>query len=374
MIPIFQRFSKPSHWLGLLSIVLAIVILLLNFAGTTYSMPSKPSQPTSQSASHAVILMYHHFGEDALPSTSVRLDQFDAQLDYLADENFTIWPLSKMVKALINQTPIPEKTVVFTIDDAWKSIYSEAFPRFKARGWPFTVFVSTDQIDRNYSSNMTWSQMREMQQFGAEFANHSRHHNSMIQTKQESADAWRERVIKDLDHAQKRLESELNLDADAIKLFSYPFGDFSEPLANLITEMGYIGIAQHSGAVGYDSDLRALMRFPINERHGEIESFKQKVLTQPLPIQKLSPFDPVVKQNPPQLNLTFKTAPAHTIQCFDQAGTRLQLTWVTDKELQIQSAEPLAPPRNRYACTQQTETGNWRWMSHSWVIQSTSTD
>ncbi|NCN43571.1 MAG: hypothetical protein CO158_03770 [Piscirickettsiaceae bacterium CG_4_9_14_3_um_filter_43_564] len=360
------RLSIRYHWLGVILILLVLAMLLLNF-----DVNSQPPQ-AKQTGSHAVILMYHHFGEDHLPSTSVRLAQLDAQIQYLADENFTVWPLSKLVTALIEKAPIPEKTVVFTIDDAWKSVYLEAFPRFKARGWPLTVFVSTDQIDRRYSSNMTWAQMREMQQFGAEFANHSRHHNSMIQTEHESYADWRQRVLTDLNHAQKRLEAELGQTPTNFKLFSYPFGDFSEPLANLITEMGYIGIAQNSGTVGHDSDLRALMRFPINERHGEIESFKTKVHTLPLPVQQLSPFDPVVKNNPPQLTLTFEDPPTQTIQCFDQAGTPLTLTWLSNKQLQLQSVEPLAPPRNRYACTQQTQSGQWRWMSHSWVIPASS--
>ena len=368
MNPSPRKILTPYHWLGFL--ILLISALLLTMAETTPSMPTKPST----SSSGAVILMYHHFGENALPTTSVRLAQFEAQLDYLAAENFTVWPLSKLVKAIQNKTPIPPKTVVLTIDDAWNTVYSEAFPRFKERHWPFTVFVSTDQIDLDYSSNMTWAQMREMQQFGAEFANHSRHHNSMIQAKHESTAEWRQRVITDLRHAQKRLESELDSKSVASTLFSYPFGDYSEALANLITELGYVGIAQHSGAVSHHSDLRALMRFPINERHGDIDSFKIKVHAQPLVFQNLTPFDPIIQDNPPVLTLNFETAPNQTIQCFDQAGRPLQLTWITTTQLQIQSIEPLAPPRNRYACTQQTETGHWRWMSHNWVIPTQSKD
>lgn len=363
-MPVTLHRFLNRYWLGFITGLLILFFLLFNSA--THSQPLK----TNPTASHAVILMYHHFGEDTLPSTSVRLAQLDAQLQYLADENFTIWPLSRLVKAIIEKTPIPENTVVITIDDAWKSIYTEAFPRFKKRGWPFTVFVSTDQIDRHYQSNMTWNQMREMQQFGAEFANHSRHHNSMIQAKHESFSEWRQRVIKDLNHAQKRLESELGEHSAGIKLFSYPFGDYSEPLANLIREMGYIGIAQNSGAVGYHSDLRALMRFPINERHGDLESFQIKVNTQPLEIQFVEPFDPVIQHSPPTLTITFKQAPSAPIQCFDQAGTPLNLNWINDTQLQMQSNQPLSPPRNRYACTQQMENGNWRWMSHSWVIPS----
>ena len=33
--------------------------------------------------SHAVVFMYHRFGEERYPSTSVRIDQFEAYLDWL---------------------------------------------------------------------------------------------------------------------------------------------------------------------------------------------------------------------------------------------------------------------------------------------------
>lgn len=107
-----KKVLTPYHWLGFL--ILLFGALLFTISETTPSMPTQSSPSTPS----AVILMYHHFGENALPTTSVRLAQFEAQLDYLAAENFTVWPLSKLVKAIQNKTPIPPKTVVLTIDDA----------------------------------------------------------------------------------------------------------------------------------------------------------------------------------------------------------------------------------------------------------------
>ena len=38
----------------------------------------------------AIVLMYHHFGDNKHPSTNIRLDQFDAQLEYLEENGFQV--------------------------------------------------------------------------------------------------------------------------------------------------------------------------------------------------------------------------------------------------------------------------------------------
>lgn len=329
-----------------------------------------PSQPIETTDS-AVILIYHHFGKDEHPSTNIRLAQFDAQLDYLEQNHFNVWPLSRLVTALKNRTPIPNKTVVFTIDDAWISVYTEAFPRFKKRGWPMTVFVNTDAIDKGYQSNMTWEQMREMQQYGAEFTNHAKTHHKLVQQPNESGEAWQKRITEEITTTQQRLKTELGEDTNQTKLFSYPYGEYSKALANLIRKMGYVGIAQNSGAVGYQSDLRALMRFPMSVAYADMEAFKLKVNTHFFPVSKITPFDPVITENPPRLTLEFDTPPQRNIQCFNQHGEPLLLNWTSETTLIVTSESPLEPPRSRYACTQMMPNGNWRWMSHSWVISPT---
>lgn len=366
--------SKPWLFLsGMGSLILIISIFFFMIPATTAPSTAKASSTTepAENSNSAVILIYHHFGKDDLPSTNIRLAQFDAQLDYLEQNDFNVWPLSQLVSALKSRTPIPDKTVVFTIDDAWVSVYTEAFPRFKKRGWPMTVFVNTDPIDKGYQSNMTWDQMREMQQYGVEFANHSKTHNKLIQQTNESDEAWKKRVTEDITIAQQRLKSELGEQTNQAKLFSYPYGEYSEALANLIQKMGYVGIAQNSGAVGYPSDLRALMRFPMSEAYADPDAFKLKVNTRVFPFKKVTPFDPVIKNNPPKLILEFDTPPQRNIQCFNQHGDPLLLNWVSETILEVTSNVPLEPPRSRYACTQMLTNGNWRWMSHSWIILPT---
>ena len=52
--------------------------------------------------------------------------------------------------------------VVLTFDDGYRSVYETAYPLLKARGWPFTVFLCPEGIDRGRGPVMTWDQLREM--------------------------------------------------------------------------------------------------------------------------------------------------------------------------------------------------------------------
>ncbi len=54
---------------------------------------------------------------------------------------------------------LPDGAVALTFDDGYRSVYTEAFPRLRARGWPFTVFVSPEAIDAGSGPACTWDEL-----------------------------------------------------------------------------------------------------------------------------------------------------------------------------------------------------------------------
>ena len=117
-------------------------------------------------AQSAVIFMYHRFGENEYPSTSIRLEQFEDHLKALKKGNFTVWPVPRIIAALKAGQDLPDRTIGITIDDAYLSVFTEAWPRFKAAGIPFSVFVATDPVDRKVGGYMTWEHLRELKAAG----------------------------------------------------------------------------------------------------------------------------------------------------------------------------------------------------------------
>ncbi len=176
--------------------------------------PGAPARAQGVQESGAVILMYHRFGENEYPSTNIRVEQLDAHLKVLREGGFSILPLPDIVAAFDRGEALPDRTIAITIDDAYRSIYDVAWPRFRAAGIPFTVFVATDPIDRGNGNYMTWDQIRELHAAGVTIANHTVSHLHMPDRDLATARA-------EIETAQKRLTDELGT---APTLFAYPYG------------------------------------------------------------------------------------------------------------------------------------------------------
>ena len=318
----------------------------------------------------AVIFMYHRFGDDRYPSTNIRLKQFEQHLEYIQKNNFNVWPLSKIVRYIIEGKKLPLKTVALSIDDAYISTYTEAYPRLKKRNFPFTVFVSTNAVDTSSKNYMHWDEIREMSMNGAEFANHSLTHDYLLPRKSESKKQWKSRIKTEIQGAQKRLHEELgNKTNENPKLFSYPFGEYDENVIKVLKELDYIGITQTSGVLSSDTNLRTLPRFAMAEAYADIDDFILKINTLPLPIESVSPTEPLVtSNNPPLLELKLKRA-IDNLQCYTSSGDKIDMKWISNTELHIQAKYPLKAPRDRYTCTAPAKEARWYWHSNLWIIK-----
>jgi len=332
--------------------------------------------PLAAAESHAVVFMYHRFGETKYPSTNVTLAQFESQLDYLAENGFRIWPLERIVDHLRENRPIPDRTAAITVDDAYRSVYEQAYPRLKARGWPFTVFVATDPVDQGIPGYMTWQQMREMQQHGARFANHSASHDHLVvRLPDEEEREWRARVAADISRAEQRLREELGSETGAQPmLFAYPYGEFDLPLMALLEGLGYIAFGQHSGPLGGHTPPQGLPRYPVSEAYADPDDFALKAATLPLPVVQAEPQSPWVGEvNPPRLKLTLEAGAYRTaeITCYAPGQGSLPITRLTEGPLRIaiDGKQPLPAGRSRYNCTAPAaEENRWYWYSHPWLI------
>lgn len=326
--------------------------------------------------SHAVVFVYHRFGEDRHPSTSVGLEQFDAHLEYLATKGYQVWPLERIVSHLREGQPIPDRTVAITVDDAYLSAYREAYSRLRERGWPFTVFVSTDPVDARLPDFMSWDQIREMQANGVRFANHGASHGHLVERLPgEDAAGWRKRITGDLDKAQRRLLEELGPKAEGLpRLFAYPYGEYDTELAELVKGLGYIAFGQQSGVVSRWSDTRALPRFPMATDFAELRGFAVKAASLPLPVTAVSPWDPVVRgENPPRLEVTMAEGEARLseLACYASGFGRVSVEWLDKDKTRfvVTAPAPLSRGRNRYNCTAPVgATGRYGWFSQPWLI------
>ncbi len=321
---------------------------------------------------HAVVFMYHRFGEGRYPSTNVDLDVFAAHLDYLAGAGYRVAPLAEVLGALEAGAELPDRTVTITVDDAFRSLYENGYPLLKARGLPFTVFVCTDPVDQGRRGYLTWDQMREMAAHGATFANHSASHDHLADRRPgEDEDAWRRRVTADILRAQDRLETELG---GAPRWFAYPYGEYDRALADLVAGLGFTAFGQQSGPVGVRSDPRALPRFPMGGPYANPEQFRTKAATLPLPVVSAEPWDPVTRDRRPSLEVVLAPAPGARLDelaAFASGQGPVPVVWAEPgRRLRVRAPADLPEGRSRYNLTAPDRARQrYYWYSHPWLVR-----
>ena len=73
-----------------------------------------------------VSIMYHRFNETKYPSTNIQMDVFKEHIKFIENSIFDFYNPKEFEKNFNN--PKKEKKILLTIDDAFLSFYTEAWP------------------------------------------------------------------------------------------------------------------------------------------------------------------------------------------------------------------------------------------------------
>jgi poly-beta-1,6-N-acetyl-D-glucosamine N-deacetylase len=360
--------DRPELWRIKVSIRIVLMPLILNavLILLLYTAPAV-------AADHAVILMYHNISDEAPKSTSVTPAMFEKHMQYLEHNGYSVQPLLSTLQHLLAGESVPERTVVITFDDAYKSVYTQAWPRLSQRGWPFSVFVTTAYISNGDNNFMSWENLRELGYYGAGIGNHSMSHPHLVRKfTNESSAHWKQRVTEEVTGAQRKLHNEIG---NPIPVFAYPYGEFTAELKMLLSELGYFGLGQQSGAVAQYSDFQELPRFPMATGFDDMDDFAIKIAARPLPVTVISPLDHVLPAatDIPELHLFLEPGnyDAARLACYASGQGHIQVEWVDRDagEVKVRANEALVPGRAKYNCTAPAtqDNGIYYWYSHLWM-------
>ena len=311
-------------------------------------------------ADHAVVLMYHRFGEADYPTTNIRLEQFDAHLEILASGDYNVMALADIIDRLQDGKSLPDRTVAITIDDAYLSVYTEAWPRLQAYGFPATIFVATQPVDRNRRGYMSWDQLRELQadEYGIGSQTRTHPHMHMITPDQ---------VEKELRISNDRFIAELGIRPD---LFAYPYGEYNLAVIERVKAAGFIaGFGQNSGiAHGYNGYFE-LPRFAMNEKYGAMDRLTLAIDGLPLKANQILPADVMIAKNPPDFGFTLapEIATKNQLRCFNTTYDQLQISRLGPRA-EVRFPGPLPSGRARVNCTMPGPDGRWRWFGKQFLV------
>lgn len=255
-------FTGPCR-LGI-NIFLLSILIFVNHAA---------SAATQLLPSRMVILQYHHVGNSTATTTTITNQHFSQHLELIQQLGAEVVDIATGLTR-IQQTPKELFLVAITFDDASDTLLPYAIPELQRRNWPFTLFVNTLAVEQQHDRTLSWQQLRQLQQQEVIIANHSHRHQHLI----EQDDWW-----QDVTLAQQLLQKHVYPGQAAPHLLSFPYGEYNFEIEQRLQQQQWIGVGQHSGAVGLNSPQESLPRFAVSGIYANPKSLKEKLLSLPFP-------------------------------------------------------------------------------------------
>ena len=306
--------------------------------------------------------MYHRFNENKYPSTNIRMEVFEEQIKTIQKLDYEFYNPEFFVNEFNKRKD--KKKILITIDDGFKSFYTEAWPFLKEKKIPFILFVSTEPVGK--SGYMNWDEIKEIEKSDIGFIGHHSHtHEYLIDMKNSE-------FIDDIETASKIFKDKLGY---VPAIFSYPFGEYSLFMKNYISKNFDVAFGQHSGIIDKNKDKFELPRFPINEKYGDLKRFKSLINYLPLEYKKLEPEQKKIndKTNPPELIVEFfkEQKNINNISCYSNDGGNWKKTKLNFNKniLTIKFEKKFLPRRGRINCSL-NDNGKWRWFGTQFTVKT----
>lgn len=250
-------------------------------AGSPLLVPLQPPHATGvapDSYQTVPILCYHRFG-GGQSKMIVAPERFEEQLAWLQRNRYRVLRLSELQGFLDARQPLPERSVVITIDDGYETVHRHAFPALKKYGFTATLFVYADFVGAR--DGLSWAQLQEMASSGViDIQAHSKTHRNLVQRREgESEAAYRLSLLEEARNPRAVLERRLADAGVKVSHFAYPFGDANEAVLQILQNEGYrLGVTVNPGGNPFFAHPLMLRRTMIFGDH-DLEDFKARLQT-----------------------------------------------------------------------------------------------
>ena len=153
-----------------LSAVILWVTALLCLIGVASAAPANAPGaalvPLANANQGVPILLYHRFGPTVADSMTTTTAVFEAQLNFLHANGYSVIPLRTVVDWVLGKGPAPPaRSVVITADDGHRSVATVMLPLVMRYHIPVTLFIYPSAIS-NASYAMTWEELAKLKQTG----------------------------------------------------------------------------------------------------------------------------------------------------------------------------------------------------------------
>ncbi len=192
----------------------------------------------------------------------VTSEAFDAQMKYLVDNGYHTTTLANLIENQINGKAIPDKAIVLTFDDGWKSQYEFAVPILEKYNLTGTFFIITGSTGTK--SYMSVDELKDLNAKGFEIASHTISHPK-LPTLDDT------KLINEIQGSKKTLEDKLGI---TIKTLAYPYYAYDPRVMKAVQDAGYLGA--RAGWGKFSNDPAHLFELKSQESVNNPDPFAEK--------------------------------------------------------------------------------------------------
>lgn len=248
-------------------------------------------KPLSQDeiSTQVPILMYHHLSEDVTNSEMVSPEQFEAQIRALSEAGYTGVSFDELRAYVLRGEPLPEKPVVITFDDGYRSNYTLAYPilqKYNMKATIFAIGVSfgkdhykdtdytiTPHFGADEAAEMTAAGLISIQSHTYDmhqwppYETDSAVRENILQLPGESEESYVQALTEDFTRSRALLEGATGQPVDVL---AYPAGQYSTLTQVTLQSLGvHVTLSTNPGVntvvKGLPQTLYAMLRFAITE-------------------------------------------------------------------------------------------------------------
>lgn len=244
---------------------------------------SEPIQTivSSKDISSVSVIMYHNFVSEKDIKSGIKYEEysispedFEKDLIWLKNNGYVTITSDELLEFLEEKKPLPEKSVILSIDDGSWGVYKNAWPLLKKHGMKADLNIIGDQIDATWDSInsgksrdgeeapfCTWEELVEMQKSGEinicshTYGLHVYNKNERIGMnlmENETEEAFTSVVEKDYEKSLKCIKGWIG---KAPRTVAYPYSKRCVESDNIIlSNTGYELLMAGEGARGTDGN------------------------------------------------------------------------------------------------------------------------
>ena len=207
---------------------------------------------------------------------------------------------------------------------------------------------------------------------GVIIANHGYEHNSLARISEGFTQTqWLTKQTQQLLKAEKLIKDKTG---QSWHYFAYPYGEYSPVIQSWANENNFIAFSQQSGAVGLQTDLTSVPRFPASMPYDKISGLRDKLNSLPFDLKLVGEQAETIFERKQSSSITFNIETddfyKSGLSCYISGLGKQKIVWQGDNSFTINFSDELPSGRIRCNCTAASisKPGRYYWYSKPWFI------